>query len=528
MGKAVSDQLPEGFELEASELPPGFEIQEPAKAKTPRIDPRGAVGETLMHLGSAAMAAPIAGLTALGAPLSKLTGIGDTYRRSLGLTPESSAADVGEAVQNAMTYEPHTPGGQAMTRTATYPFRKIGEFADYVGNAAATDPAPATHLSGVTANLGLDPMVSNQRSPGERAATGSLVNTGVQALPALLLKGRAKAGGVAEDVTGTNPLGRSVAGSEGAQAPAAASQAGRTAGLDRVPAPTRSQLSDAADAAYKRADESGVIVTPDSFGALKAKITEQMRADGIDPTLHPDATAALRRITQSEGPQSLKQLETLRRIANDAEGSIKPADQRLAGKMVDELDEYIDSLTEKDVVAGDASKGKALAEARNFYSRKKKAEELDRLVSRAELSAPNFSASGMENALRTEFRTLAKNDRRMRRFTAEEQEAIRKVAKGGPTENALRMLGKLAPTGVVSSLPTILATMATGPIGAAPALAGLAGRYAATRMTLGNVTKANELVRRGPPGSPAIPPATLEEAVRNGVLTPEQAQFLNH
>lgn len=513
MGQAVSDQLPEGFELDASELPPGFVVDEKPAPQRTNVLAAALAGlapaETAMNLGSSALATPIAGLA----------GIGARALESMGLARQNAGGDVTESVQNALTYQPRTQSGQQMLSEATYPLRKLATAADRAGDPIANPGDPNRPLQMRIPGRG--PVTAKEYGDTGSPLIATGINTAIQALPAVFLKGRAKAGAVAEDVTGARNLGRPAGAGEGAQAPAAASQAGRPAGL----APTRAQLSDAADAAYKRADESGVVVTPESFGALKKKIVGEM--EGIDPTLHPDATAALKRITQSEGPQSLKQLETLRRIANDAEGSIKPADQRLAGKMVDELDDYIDSLTEKDVVAGDATKGKALAEARNFYSRKKKAEELDRLVSRAELSAPNFSASGMENALRTEFRTLAKNDRRMRRFTAEEQEAIRKVAKGGSTENALRMLGKLAPTGVVSSLPTIIATMSAGPIGIAPALAGLGGRYAATRMTMGNVAKANELVRRGPPGSPPIPPATLQEAVRNGVLTPEQAQFLN-
>jgi hypothetical protein len=198
--------------------------------------------------------------------------------------------------------------------------------------------------------------------------------------------------------------------------------------------------------------------------------------------------------------------------------------------MVDEIDDYIDSLSERDVVAGDASKAKALREARNFYSRAKKAEELDKLVERAELSAPNFSASGMENALRTEFRALAKNDRRLRRFTKEEQEAIRRVAKGGPMENTLRMLGKLAPTGVVSGALSSGAGFVTGgPLGAvALPAAGAAARYAATQMTLRNAAMANELVRRGPLTPPPSPFSQLgapgPQGGILGTILPEEEQ----
>ena len=87
----------------------------------------------------------------------------------------------------------------------------------------------------------------------------------------------------------------------------------------------------------------------------------------------------------------------------------------------------------------------------------------------------------------------------MRLFTRDEQAAIRRVAQGGPLENSARFLGKFAPTGVVSGVLTGGAgAMIGGPRGAALPLAGIGGRYAATRMTLRNVQKADELMRRGP------------------------------
>jgi hypothetical protein len=264
-------------------------------------------------------------------------------------------------------------------------------------------------------------------------------------------------------------------------------------------APSKEALKNASREAYKKAEEAGVVIAPESFDKAKQVITDQLK--GIDPTLHPDTTAALKRITQTEGPVTLDQLETLRRIAKDAEASIKPADSRLASHIVDTIDKYAETLGSKDLLSGDPTAVAALKEARNYWSRARKADVLDNLMSRAELSAPNFSASGMENAVRTEFRALAKNQRLMRTFTQAEQAAIRKVAMGGPAENALRMLGKFAPTGVVSTgLSSGLGFLAGGPAGAAalPA-AGAVARYGASKMTLRNANLANELVRMGPP-----------------------------
>lgn len=302
----------------------------------------------------------------------------------------------------------------------------------------------------------------------------------------------------------------------GAQVPAASPQAKRPAGLEgvRTPAPSIDELSEAASAAYKRAEDAGVNVSEFSFKKFKGRLLKNL-GERVDPTLHPDTTATLKRIFDTKGDLTLEQLENLRRIANDAKASTKPADQRLASKIVDEIDDYVGSLGEGDVISGKVKDIAALKEARDFYSRKMKAQEINGLIERAKLSAPNFSASGLENAIRTEFRNLAKNDKRMKRFTPAERAAIIKVAKGGPVENVLRMIGKLAPRGIVSTaLSGGLGMMTAGPAGSALMMgAGELGRFGATRMTMKNALAAEELMRRGP-----VAPQKIATPPRNALL----------
>jgi hypothetical protein len=303
------------------------------------------------------------------------------------------------------------------------------------------------------------------------------------------------------------------------ESPATAGKAERPTGLGGVSqeVPTLEELKTLRQAAYKRADEAGIVVRENSLKGLKSRVVTMTKKEGINKKLHPDSAAALHEIVKSKGDLTLSEVETLRKIAGDAKGSIKPADQRIAGKIVDELDDYLDNLNDADVIVGDAVKAKALKEARDLYSREKKAETINKLVERAKLSAPNFSASGMENALRTEFRNLAKNERQIRRFTKEEQAAIRKVAMGGPVENAFRFIGKFAPTGVVSgTLGGGLAVSTMGPAGIAVPAAGLAGRYVANRLTMKNVNAAEELMRRGPRDANAL--AKPEQAKKRNAL----------
>lgn len=398
-----------------------------------------------------------------------------------------------------LAYRPRTEAGQEIARLADEEASKSGETYDKY---AGTGPLAQT---------------IKERGQEAMGAVGTL--TSIAGLRGIGRVGRVPGNG---GLRPSSVLRSDVPGEPGAiAAPEASAAAGRGTRLAPVSeeAPAKADLKKAARTLYKQAEDAGAGITEDSFSGAQKSLTADLQKQGLDPTLHPDTTAALKRFNEESGPITLEKLETLRKIAKDAEAAQRPADQRLAGQMVDAIDDFAEGLGQKDFTSGSPAAVQALKQARDYWKRARKADTLDELTRRAELSAANFSGSGMENALRTEFRALAKNERRMRLFTAEERAAIEKVAKGGAMENSLRMLGKFAPTGVVSAILSGGAGAAAGgPIGALalPAAGGIA-RLAAKRMTMGNVGRANQLVRRGAP----IPPrATINDQIAQAMKTP--------
>ena len=292
----------------------------------------------------------------------------------------------------------------------------------------------------------------------------------------------------------------------------------REAASININVPTADQLRVRKTQAYERARNAGVVFTPNSFETLVKDLRTGLKDDNgntirIVPELHPDANAALTALeSYVGGPKTLDELEDMRRIINDAAGSQKPADRRVAMYMKERLDDFVDQPPQGAVVSGDAKAGaEALAEARDANTRLRKSELIDDLIRNAELSAPNFSGSGMENALRTEFRRVAKNPKQMRLFTQAERAAIEDVAKGGTVTNFLRMVGKFAPTGVVSTglsggagfgLGSMLGGPVGGGIGAVvlPTV-GAAARGGATALTKGAATRAGSVMRGGKEGA---------------------------
>lgn len=439
-----------------------FDTAQAPQDSRPVGDLGSAIMEPLGALGSGMIAGPVAGLAGLGA----------AGTRALGLT-DAQPADVVRNVQSAMTYQPRTQAGQTATDIVGYPFEKLAQGADYVGGKVA-------------------------EATGSPAA-GAGTNAALQLLPSMLipaLKGKAKPAEVPVNGPRTAPADIAPGASTPKPAPADAAPAQRTAGPKGVPeaAPSLEELKRLKDAAYKRADDSGVTISEGSLKGLKARIAKEIRTN---KTLHPDATAAIKEIFDTKGELTLSKLDELRQIASDAKGSPKPADSSRAAQVVEAIDEFVENLSDKDVTSGKVQDAAALKEARGYYTRLKKSEDISELFRRAEIKAgANYTQSGLENALRGEFKALALNKQKLRRFNQQERAAIERVAKGAPLENALRYIGKLAPTGTVSGMLGAIVSAAV-PGGVALPIAGVAGRAAATRMTLRNAQAAEELMRRG-------------------------------
>jgi hypothetical protein len=135
----------------------------------------------------------------------------------------------------------------------------------------------------------------------------------------------------------------------------------------------------------------------------------------------------------------------------------------------------------------------ALSHAREMWSRASQASLIQQQIDKAGIKASaNYSQSGMENALRQQFKSLALNDRAMSRLSPEVQQAVKDVVSGSPVGNVLRAVGKYAPHGPVSTAAGLgVGAMLGGPMGAAEGgmaslavpMAGEAARRGATAIT---------------------------------------------
>jgi hypothetical protein len=220
----------------------------------------------------------------------------------------------------------------------------------------------------------------------------------------------------------------------------------------KLQAPTVQELKGQAGQQYKFAEDVGAVFKKNSYNQFANKIESTLAKEGLDKTLQPRVFAALERIKDTKNSNvTLENMEILRRIGQSAGSSIDASERRLASILVDNLDDFVENAQPSQLAKGSSEAVRALTDARELWKRAKKTEIIDDLVASAELRAEaNYSQSGVENALRRKLVNLADNPKKLRAFSKEEQELIKSTAKGGSVQNALRLFGKLAPTGVVS------------------------------------------------------------------------------
>jgi hypothetical protein len=245
---------------------------------------------------------------------------------------------------------------------------------------------------------------------------------------------------------------------------------------------TPQQIKQRADQSYRTMDESGISVKPESASKLSDNIEKALIDDGmIKATKEAEVIQPrLNKIKEifSDGPVTFSKLEEARKVFNRLKSDKEPNVRRLAGTAVAEIDNYLTSLSAKDLLAGQKNIGeavKAVVSARKDWRNASRADVLNDALETAEARALDPKASQSE-LIRRGFINIASSPSKMKLFNKEEQNIIKSVAKGGSLDKVLTFVGqfsplrsKLAAAGgayAFSKSPTIAGSVAGAGLGA--------------------------------------------------------------
>lgn len=277
--------------------------------------------------------------------------------------------------------------------------------------------------------------------------------------------------------------------------------------------PTVDQLKERAGELYRQAEARGVTADPMMTQQLADNLRQSLANDGrISPTgriseVYPKAKEAIQLADDYAGStMTPTQLQTVRSIMADGLMSKDANERRIARNLTDEFDQWANPQAPE------------LAEARNVASRYLNAQQLEQARELARARSSQFGQSGMENALRTEYRALDRNAvKGGGRYGEDLTQAIENVSRGTMGSNLLRDLGRFAPTGPMS-------TALTGGIGAGigGALGGPGGAVLGAALTSGG----GRLARAGAERATTRAADVAELTARNGGAI-DQAPYID-
>lgn len=229
----------------------------------------------------------------------------------------------------------------------------------------------------------------------------------------------------------------------------------------------------AKNAAYKAADNSGLVFTSDELAGLAANSREKLFSGAVGSKINPKydthITEALARIDDAaEGNIGLIELDELRRglhtLYRKGRGQgVNEYDPRMRS-VIDDLDTLIDDKTQGN---------RLLNAARLAHRRYKKTQILDDRMKMAELeTAATGSGGNILNKYKQAIVKIMKSKKERSYFDEGELKAMEAIVQGNVTSDMLRRVGKLSPSGnglmlsisAVGALidPKLLALSATG------------------------------------------------------------------
>lgn len=450
--EAATDPRQELEQLRALAKQPEVVDPEPIAAPRP-IEEVRAPEETGLPV-DAAILEPAATLVtgAIAEPIAGLAGIA---KAAFAPSPEEAVRRGAEAVaetREALTFKPRTPEGQESLRRFGEALAPIGETLQSAEKFLGDEAFKAT------------------KSPALAAFATTLPTIVIEVLGLAGTKGFIKGASKARTLAKNKELKRSIV----------------------AAAPDIEQIKDASRAVYKELDDAGVTLRANAFKRLKSGIDKSVKEAGFDPDLTPKTASVLKRFEKElDQPHTLTEIDTLRKVAQNAAAAIEPADARLGAIILDNIDSFLDT-------AQPAAFFKGAVKASDVTPKFKVARELWGRARRSELINEAFEkaknqASGFENGIVVQMRGILNNKKKARFFKPKEIKAMQDVVRGTTTANIAKLVGRL---GFSEGHATNILGGAVGAVGGA-ALFGTPGAIAVP--IIGQVSRklAQRLTRKG-------------------------------
>ena len=294
-----------------------------------------------------------------------------------------------------------------------------------------------------------------------------------------------EAAGQATEGTKLEPVARVV----GAfAAPMTASKIANKTIKRSIERPSLESLRDAKNVAYDAVDKSGVKFSTDEVGNL----INRAKASVDDFNYVPDVDLQTKAALSTVGAQAGKEL-TIGQLDKLRQGLYKrynkaPEEQGIRA-IIDEIDDLIEAKEPANTL---------MSAAREANKRYKKSELLDEAFTRAQRSAAASGSGGnVVNNYRRAVANILNSKKNSKYFLDEEKQVMEQFVKGNFSENTLRLIGKLSPSGNGLMAALNIGAVAYNPLMVGVTGAGLISKSGAERSALRSVEMLKNMLATG-------------------------------
>lgn len=226
-----------------------------------------------------------------------------------------------------------------------------------------------------------------------------------------------------------------------------------------VERPTLESLQQVKNAAYSAVDKAGVKFKPNEMNQIVAKSNAAVAKFNYVPEVDLQTKAALKTIqAQMDSTMTVGQLDKLRQGLYKRYNAAR--NEQGIREIIDVIDEAIEAK---------APANRLMTTARQANKRYKKLEMLEDAFRKAELdTAVSGSGGNLVNNYRRAVKNILSSKNKTKFFDDTELKVMEQFVRGSMSENALRLIGKMSPSG-----GGLMQALNVGAIAYNPAMAGV-------------------------------------------------------
>jgi hypothetical protein len=279
--------------------------------------------------------------------------------------------------------------------------------------------------------------------------------------------------------------------------------------------PSVETLRDAKNAAYDAVDSAGIKIPASSMDDLANSSVDAARRNNYVPEVDNQTKAALSIFDNKRGQELT--IGELDRIRQGLWARLKTApNENALREMIDGIDEVIQKIP---------LGGELMDAARLANSRYKKSELLDDAFKKAELQTASTGSGGnIVNKFRQAVTSIVTNKDKAKFFSEQELGFMRAFVKGSNAQNALRLVGKVSPSGNGLMQVLNIGAIAYNPYMAGITLLGAGAKAISERSALKGASTLQDIIASGQiPAARQSAIPRVATRVTPGVMAGEQA-----